>query len=394
MEAIELIQRIDRGEDSRTQFKRNITNTQSLAGDLVAFSNSSGGQILIGVEDDGTITGLTGDDIRRLNQLVANAATNNVRPSVNPETENVSVSDTVVMAVSVREGVSKPYSDNGGVFWVKCGADKRRVTSREEIQRLLQGAALVHADEVPIPGTTTADIDLRHFGSFYEKEYGERLDVSEAAEEGKPTFGQVLRNLGLVKGDELTLAGLLLFGERPQRFRPAFVVKAVSFVGNSAAGVKYRDSEDIDGCLRDLHRGTMSFLTRNLRQVQDEKGFNTQGDLEVPTDALQELVVNMLLHRDYFISAPWRVFIFDDRIEIISPGHLPNNLTVENIRHGVSCIRNPLIASFATKKASEELPYRGIGTGIRRAVAAVPQLELVSDYEANLFTACIPRKAE
>ncbi|MFH1011237.1 MAG: ATP-binding protein [bacterium] len=134
----------------------------------------------------------------------------------------------------------------------------------------------------------------------------------------------------------------------------------------------------------------MSFLSRNLQRLQGEKGFNTEGDLEVPPAALEELVVNMLLHRDYFISAPWRVMLFDNRIELISPGALPNNLTVENIRNGVSNIRNPLIASFATK----ELPYRGIGTGILRALAAVPDLELESDHERNLFTARIPRKAK
>ena len=152
-------------------------------------------------------------------------------------------------------------------------------------------------------------------------------------------------------------------------------------------GNKYRDSEDIGGCLRELHRGSMAFLNRNLRHVQNGKDFNTEGDLEVPRAALVELVVNMLLHRDYFIPAPWRLFIFDDRIELISPGSLPNNLTLENIRNGVSNMRNPLIASFATK----ELPYRGIGTGIRRALAAAPQLELESDHEVNLFTARVPR---
>jgi len=171
--------------------------------------------------------------------------------------------------------------------------------------------------------------------------------------------------------------------------RPAFVVKAVAFVGNDPAGDKYRDSQDIEGCLRDLHKETMSFLTRNLRRLQGEKGINTEGDLEVPLAALEELVVNMLLHRDYFISAPWRVMLFDNRIELISPGALPNNLTIENIRNGVSVIRNPLLASFATK--GDELPYRGIGTGIRRALAGVPNLELESDHERNLFTAKIPR---
>jgi ATP-dependent DNA helicase RecG len=98
----------------------------------------------------------------------------------------------------------------------------------------------------------------------------------------------------------------------------------------------------------------------------------------------------MLLHRDYFISAPWRIMMFDNRIELISPGALPNDITIENIRNGVSVIRNPLIASFATK--GNELPYRGIGTGILRALAAVPDLELRSDDERNLFIARIPRR--
>ena len=390
MEAIELATEIlPRGEDSRHQFKQNITNPESVAGDLVAFSNTKGGMIVIGVNDHGTVTGLSADDIRRINQLVSNTATNLVRPSVNPITENISVGGQLVMIVTVQEGISKPYADNNGVFWVKSGADKRRVTSREEVQRMLQSADLVHADEVPVEGATTGDMDLEHFSRFFEKLHGEPLD--KALDRDGLSLDRLLNNLRLAREATLNLAGLMIFGREPQRHRPAFVVKAVAFVGNDAAGNKYRDSQDIEGCLRVLHKDTMSFLTRNLRRLQGDKGINTEGDLEVPLAALEELVVNMLLHRDYFISAPWRVMLFDNRIELISPGSLPNNLTVENIRNGVSVIRNPLLASFATKGG--ELPYRGIGTGIRRALAAVPDLELESDHERNLFTARIPRKA-
>jgi ATP-dependent DNA helicase RecG len=390
MEAIELIELIGRGEDSRTQFKQTVTNPESVAGDLVAFSNSKGGRIVIGVNDQGTVVGLSTDGIRRINQLISNTATDLVRPSVNPTTENVSVGGMLVMVVTVYEGISKPYADNKGAIWVKSGADKRRVTSREEVQRMLQSADLIHADELPIEGTTTGDIDLEHFSGFFEKLYGEPLD--KALDRDGLSLGRLLNNLGLAREATLNLAGLMIFGRHPQRHRPAFLVKAVSFVGNDPAGDKYRDSQDIEGCLRDLHKETMAFLTRNLRRLQGDKGINTEGDLEVPLSAIEELVVNMLLHRDYFISAPWRVMLFDNRIELISPGALPNNLTVENIRNGVSVIRNPLIASFATKGG--ELPYRGIGTGIRRALAAVPALELESDHERNLFTARIPRGAQ
>ncbi|MEI7833097.1 MAG: RNA-binding domain-containing protein [bacterium] len=389
MEATELVELTARGEDSRVQFKQTLTSQESLAGELVAFSNSKGGKILVGVNDQGDIVGLSSDDIRRINQLVSNTATNHVRPSINPTTENVSTAGgQVVMVITVPEGLSKPYSDNSGVFWVKSGADKRRVTSREEIQRLLQSADLVHADEVPVAGTSDSDIDREHFASFYEKRYEEPLD--DALNNDGLSLTRLLNNLGLAQEAKLNLAGLMLFGRRPQRYRPAFVVKAVSFVGNDPAGDRYRDSQDIDGCLHDLYKGTISFLTRNLRHIQGDKGFNTEGDLEVPLPALEELVANMLLHRDYFISAPWLVMIFDDRIELISPGALPNNLTVENIRYGVSVIRNPIIASFATKGG--ELPYRGIGTGILRALVSVPKLELESDHERNIFIARIPRQ--
>jgi len=387
MEAIELIELIGRGEDSLTQFKQTITNPESVAGDLVAFSNSKGGRVVIGVNDQGTVVGLSTDDIRRINQLISNTATNLVRPSINPTTENISIGGMLVMVVTVQEGISKPYADKSGVFWVKTGSDKRRVTSREEVQRMLQSADLVHADEVPVAGTTTGDIDLDHFSAFFEKLFGETL--GQALDKAGISLWRLLNNLGLAREASLNLAGILIFGRHPQRHRPAFVVKAVAFVGNDPAGEKYRDSENIEGCLRDLHKGTMSFLTRNLRRLQGDKGINTEGDFEVSPAAMEELVVNMLLHRDYFISAPWRVMLFDNRIELISPGALPNNLTVENIRNGVSVIRNPLLASFATK--GNELPYRGIGTGIRRALAAIPALGLESDHERNLFTARIPR---
>jgi ATP-dependent DNA helicase RecG len=387
MEAIELIELIGRGEDSRTQFKKTITNPASVAGEIVAFSNSKGGRIVIGVNDQGTVVGLSVDDIRRINLLISSTATDHVRPSVNPTTENISIGGLVVMVVSVQEGISKPYADNNGVFWVKSGADKRRVTSREEIQRMLQSADLIHADELPIDGTTTSDIDLEHFSEFFEKQFGDPLD--KTLDRDGLSLGHLMNNLGLARETKLNLAGLMIFGRNPQRYRPAYVVKAVAFIGNDPAGSKYRDSQDINGCLRDLHKEMMSFLTRNLRQVQGKKGFNSEGDLEVPLIALEEIVVNMLLHRDYFISAPWRIMLFDNRIELISPGSLPNNLTIENIRNGVSIIRNPLIASFATK----ELPYRGIGTGIRRALALVPELQLESDYDRNLFTVTIPRES-
>ena len=136
METSELLEIVARDEDGKHQFKANITNAQSLSEELAAFSNSGGGRIFIGVSNDGTFSGLTRQDMGRLNQLVANTSSNNVRPPINVQTENVSTPNGLAIVVTVPDGISKPYMDNNGAIWVKSGADKRKVTSREEIQRM------------------------------------------------------------------------------------------------------------------------------------------------------------------------------------------------------------------------------------------------------------------
>jgi ATP-dependent DNA helicase RecG len=129
----------------------------------------------------------------------------------------------------------------------------------------------------------------------------------------------------------------------------------------------------------------ISFLTINTRHAQADQTVNTTSEPVIPKIVFEELVANALIHRDYFISAPVRIFIFSDRIEIISPGHLPNNLTVQNIKSGNSNIRNPILASFATKL----LPYRGLGNGVRRALKAYSAIEFNDDRENNLFKVVI-----
>jgi ATP-dependent DNA helicase RecG len=103
----------------------------------------------------------------------------------------------------------------------------------------------------------------------------------------------------------------------------------------------------------------------------------------------EELLVNALAHRDYLVSAPVRLFVYDNRIEIISPGHLPDNLTVEKIRKGNASIRNPILVSYVAKVL---LPYHGLGSGIKRALAAWPQIDFADDRDSCLFAATVHRK--
>lgn len=383
METADLIEVISRGEDSRHQFKANITNVTSLAEEIVAFSNSGGERIFIGINDDGSVRGLTPEDVTRLNNLIANAASQNVRPAVNPTTENVSHPNGIVLVVTVPDGLSKPYMDSKGVILVKSGANKQPASSREELQRLFQQSSLVHADEIPVQGLGVGDIDLPYFEAFFQSQFGETL------EQNNLPLPQVLKNLNLVNGDALNLAGSLLFARAPHFRLPTFIVKAVAFPGTSIVDERYLDSRDITGKLADVFQQTLGFISANTRTTQASQSVNSVGVAEVPRIVWEELVANALIHRDYFVSAPVRLLVFADRVEIISPGHLPNNLTIENIKAGNSNIRNPILASFAAKL----LPYRGLGSGILRALRAYPSINLIEDRPGNFFKVIVPRPA-
>lgn len=382
MEATELLEIISRGEDGKHQFKANFTNVNSLAAEIVAFSNSGGGRIIVGVSDNGQVAGLTRQDMGRLNQLLSNAASQHVKPPVNPYTENLSLPDGLVMVVTVHSGISKPYMDNNGAIWVKSGSDKRKVTSREEIQRMYQSSGLIHGDEIPANGITVADLDYDYFKQFFEREYG------EAIEDQPIPMPLLLENMNLAKDSVMNIAGALLFAKRPQFRLPVFIVKAVCYPGTDIDEETYLDGRDIIGKMADIFHQALGFIMDNTRRVQGKRTVNTAGEPEIPRITLEELLTNALIHRDYFISAPVRIFIYSDRIEIISPGNLPNNLTIENIKSGNSNIRNPVLASFATKL----LPYRGLGNGIRRALKAYPDILFKDDKEAGLFVVRIQRR--
>lgn len=381
METSKLLEIVSRDEDSRHQFKANVTNEISLGQEMVAFSNSGGGSVFIGVSNDGTFSGLARDDMQRLNQLVSNAASQQVRPPVNPQTENIATPNGLVMHVIVQDGISKPYMDKNGTIWVKSGADKRKATSREEIQRLYQNAGLIHGDEIPVPGMTISDLDIDYFKRFFETSIGEPLEQQDIP------LSDILHNMNLMKDGVLNISGALLFAKNPSFKLPVFIVKAIAFPGDEIHETNYLDSRDISGKLADIFHQSMSFVRGNTHHVQGAQDVNSLGQPEIPAIAMEELIANALIHRDYFISAPVRIFVFNNRVEIINPGHLPNNLTVENIKNGNSNIRNPIMASFATKI----LPYRGLGSGIIRALKAYPHILLEDDRDGNLFKVTIWR---
>ena len=371
---------IENGEDCSHQFKSDVKHPQHIAQEMVAYSNSEGGKIIIGVTDFGDLAGLTSKNIREINQHISKAASQHVKPPIIVHTQNFTLSDGKMVLVTIDEGSDKPYTDNKGNMYVKSGADKRKIIAREEMLRMLQ--KMGQTDSTPVDGTSVVDIDKEFFDEFFEKEYGKKIKNVEVS------FVQVLENMKLSKDGILNYCGILFFAKKPQFWFPVFIAKAVCFPGKNIEDLHYVESRDIHGKLSVIFQNLLGFVITNIKHVQNDQGINSIGEPEIPKIVFEELIANALIHRDYFISDSIKVFVFSDRIEIINPGHLLNKLSVENIKLGICNLRNPIIASFANKL----LPFRGYGSGILRALRAYPHIKFIDDRDRNIFKVIIKRK--
>ena len=383
MNESELLNLIKMGESSQVQFKVRVTSANAIGAEMVALANTKGGRIIIGVDDKtAEMNGLSFAELQATNALLANAASNNVKAPVYIYTETVKVKQQNLIVAHIPEGASKPHMDNNGTIWVKNGADKRKVIAKEEIARLLQSAGNLFADEITVNASSIDDIDQALFQKFIRAKTGEPM------ESYNQSLSSVLANLKMLKDGKPSLGGLLLLGKNPQQFRPTFTVQCVAVVGNEIGANHFRDKEDpFTGNLKELYDKTLSFITRNLKKIQKENGFNTRAEMEVSLETIEELLVNALVHRDYFMLSSIKVFIFDNRIEIISPGKLPNTLTVDHIKMGTSMPRNPILFT----NARYLLPFVGVGSGIPRAIKNSPDLELINDLDREVFVAVIKR---
>jgi predicted HTH transcriptional regulator len=243
----------------------------------------------------------------------------------------------------------------------------------------------LQADEMEVFDTTINDADEWLFSAYFKKEFGQTYQEKGLSYTEALIAKKVLRN------NRLTLAGLLFFGREPQTIKPAFTIKTVSYIGNDIGGNNYLNKpEDLKGPIPELFKQGMNYLKSSLMHLQKGRDFNTIGILEVSEIALIEILQNALIHRDYFKNSPVRLLIFDNRVEIISPGKLPNSLTVDEIKYGNPVIRNNQIALFS----AHTLPYSGLGSGLRRAFENQPDIELINDAAGEQFIARIPRPAK
>ncbi|MDR3199462.1 MAG: putative DNA binding domain-containing protein [Planctomycetaceae bacterium] len=391
MNTIELLDIIRNGKTNTVQqFKQEIDDDKITA-EMIAMANSKGGMIIIGVQDTaGNITGLSYEQLQSYNNRLATIANDKIKPQIFIFTEvvtvNVNNEDKKVLIITIQEGINKPYKDKNGTIWIKQGSDKRKLTDNAEIMRLFQQSGMLFIDEMIVPNTSQDDIDFQKVKKYIKRieTLSDDLDVTDDINKN------LLNNLGIMRSAGLTLGGLLFFGNNPQQYRPEFCIKAISFFGNSIGGNSYRDNIEITGTITELFEEGIRFFKTSLLHKQNGQNFNSLGILEISEIALEELLQNAIVHRDYSINASIRLMIFDNRVEITSPGCLPNSLTVEAIKMGRAAVRNNLLRTYCSKMMN----YRGFGSGIVRALKEQPNIEFINDTISEQFIVKIPRTSD
>lgn len=314
-----------------------------------------------------------------------------------------------VVVATVKEGNNKPYHDNKGIVWIKNGADKRKVFDNAELAEMMTECGNFAPDEAAVKNATLEDLDENTLKQFLQNRFstvlekkgmvGDALheasldDIANAIAKGHDLH-KLMRNLRFIRPDgSLTVAAILLFAKYTQRWLPVMTAKCISFIGNSIGGKQFRDKVNdaiIEGNLLHQFEIIMSFFTRNLRSVQMKEDFNSLGELEIPYGSLMEFVVNALVHRSLNWNSPIRIFIFDNRVEIHSPGTLPNGLQVEDVTNGTSMPRN----NYLFSNAIYLLPYTGAGSGIQRALGEGVQVEFKNDERVHEFLITIRRNGD
>ncbi len=407
MKGIDIIQQIKLGEVSKVQFKERLLDNYEIGCELVAFSNARGGILVVGVKDKtGSINPLSYQEVQETTNTLGNIASENVVPAILVDVKTIPVDGGSLVVANVKEGLNKPYHDNRGIVWVKNGADKRKVFDNSELAEMMTDCGSFSPDEAGVRDATINDLDESTIKTFlsnkFEKVLARKGLVGDAFREASLDTvcsaivsghdgEKLLRNLRFIRPDgKITVAAMLLFGKYTQRWLPVMTAKCICFVGNSLGGTQFRDKvndADIEGNLLHQFETIMDFFTRNLRYIQAGDEFNSQGVLEIPYTGLVEFTVNALVHRSLNAKAPIRIFIFDDRVEMHSPGTLPNGLTVDDIVVGTSMPRN----MFLFTNAIHLLPYTGAGSGMLRALSENMKVSFTNNDRTNEFVIIISR---
>ncbi len=363
----ELIEKIYLGEDSTIEFKRELPRREGLADEIAAFANANGGVILIGVEDDSEIIGISRQDLDRTEKTVVEICRDNIDPMVHIITEKLRMGNKNLLKIGVPRSPFVHKTSNG--YFLRQGSSKREMTT-EQLGRLLQSRSQVHRisfDEQFVPNI--------HKDTLKETLY-RRFITEGATDRGKIENLLLKRRLLVKEGQEYraSVAGLLMCHDSPDDYLYNSFIQAV-FYNSVERDANYQiDAKDFRGPLDQQIVDAFKFVQKH-NQVSARKEIGRIERSQYSMRAIFEAVVNAVVHRDYSkAGSKIRLFMFMDRLELYSPGTLANTLTVDDLRYN-QATRNELLARLLSETTLNDgmgpqvmrrhfLERRGEGVGI------------------------------
>ena len=387
MNKAELQDLIAQGENSSIEFKSDRIDNRDMARELVALANLQGGRLLLGVENDGSVSGLVRRDgleaagsedggrrtYRKLEEWVVQACRDKIRPELVPYFEVIPDvapgRDVAVVRVERGWTVHHLWHNQHRTYYIRVGSVNREA-SPEELARLFQRRGAYRLELQPVCGTSSKHLDGQRLADYFAHIRGQEVPADsppavlpknraqERHDAGMLGWQPLLVNTGLLSKDDphpTTVAGLMLFGRNPNWFLPHATVDAVAYFGTE----KDYDAKErcvmrgpivpllaADGALLEpgLVEQAMAFIRRNIDTAQLEDDVRRRERWDYPPEALRETIVNAIVHRDYSLSGTnIEISIYADRLEVVSPGRLPIGITPDKVRTGCRRSRNEFV---------------------------------------------------
>ena len=369
----ELLQIIANGENSGVEFKRDDIRPEHLAKEIVALVNFQGGRILLGIEDNGAISGLQRPDME---EWVMNVAADKVHPLVLPFYEEVNMGEAGRVAVlTFPQGNSKPYvrrHRGAEEIFIRIGSTSRAAT-REQQMRFYEIGGVPHTEALPVSRTSSADLDRVRIKN-YLKDIVRDLELPG---DSPQAWEKRLANLGFLvePGGLCSVAGMVLFGKQPRRHLRQAGLRVFAFSGKTK---EYQARLDLimdaplvarfdvrdggrhvvdDGMTEKFLQAIEPFITEEPNRITG--GLRRDKSQFYPLEAIREIVINALVHRDWTRSVDIEVGLYEDRLEVISPGGLHNSMTVEKMIAGRRYARNNILMEIM--RDYEYVDHRGMG---------------------------------
>lgn len=375
-------------ESSTLEFKKTIPENDQIVKTVIGFCNQKGGKLIVGVDSNGNIAGVPKKDIQKTMEYINKSIFESSTPSIIPLVYMQIIGDEALLIIEVSSGMNKPYYRRSegldkGVY-IRLGRSTLRATP-DIIQELQWQSRGYSFDMMPVYQADENSLD--------EKKILEFLNGRKTSKT-KKISNLVLKSYNLIAEEHSitypSVAGILLFGKEPQRYFSEGMIICSHFSGIS--GRNAMASIDCEGTLFEQFNTAFNFVVSKLESSFKIRAPKREEQLEVPAEAIREVLLNAVVHRNYHINGPTKIAIYDNRIEIFSPGTFPGPISVENLDLGLTYTRNKAIC-----KAFREAGYiEKLGSGFLTLFSSYEKAKLSAPQiiEGTNYIKCIlPRKS-